>query len=270
MKQNCTKDIARVLSFNIRVGVDSSLTQVASDLYQLNAELSAFQELARHWSLGRSLDQTHYLASAQGHRNHAFMPLLQRAWSSDPYQGGPFHFEPFKFRGGSNETSKLYQDQLGYYGIGVSASGVLKDKGAIYLPFATDEQRGAQVFSWSYGNMSQPLIVLNTHLSVNKSERYTQVKCIVKYLKQTDAPLLILGDLNDSVQSELLHDLQLELGLSNLASEFGLENEFSYSVKNPSCRIDHILGRGLKVHDFGIAKMIRSSDHFPVWADISW
>ena len=270
MKQNCTKDVARVLSFNIRVGVDSSLTQVASDLCRLNADLSAFQELAKHWSLGRSIDQTHYLASAQGHENHTFMPLLQRAWSSDPYQGGLFHFEPFEFQGLSNETSKTYQDKFGYYGIGVSASGVLNDEGAIYLPFVTDEQRGAQVFSWFYGNMSQPLTVLNTHLSVNESERYTQVKCIVKYLKQTDAPLLILGDFNDNIQSELLQDLQSELGLDNLASGFGLENEFSFSVKKPSCRIDHILGRGLKVYSFGIAKTITSSDHFPVWADISW
>ena len=270
MKQNCTKNKARVLSFNIRVGVDSSLTQVASDLCRLNAELSAFQELAKHWSLGRSIDQISYLASAQGHGDHTFMPLLQRAWSLDPYQGGPFHFEPFESLKLSNKSKEAYQGDLGYYGIGVSASGVLNDEGAIYLPYIKDEQRGAQVFSWSYGNMSQALTVLNTHLSVNESERYTQVTRIIECLKQTDTPLLILGDFNDTIESPLLQHLQSQLGLDNLASEYGLENEFSFSVKKPNCRIDHILGRGLKVYNFGVAKTVKSSDHFPIWADISW
>lgn len=270
MNHDFTKNIARVLSFNIKVGVDSSLTQVASDLCRLNTKLCAFQEIGQHWSLGRSLDQTHYLASAQGHAHHVFMPLLKRDWSSDPYQGGPFVFEAVNPLEGKFKDDAVVQGSVGHYGIGLSAAGFLDHRTSIYLPYTVDEQRGAQVFTWSYGEMSQAVTVLNTHLSVNESERWIQVEYIVDYLRKVDGPLLILGDFNDTTRSSLLQYLESELELRNLASHFALENEYSFSVKVPNRRIDHILGRGLKVHDFGVAKSIKSSDHFPIWADISW
>lgn len=269
MKHSSYQNIARVLSFNIRVGVDSSLARVASDLYKLKADLSAFQEIAAHWSLGQSVDQLSYLTSAQGHVNDMFMPLLQRAWALDPYQGGPFDFESFL----ATSPSFLYEaltHNYGYYGIAMSALGTFDDQTHLYLPYSSDEQRGAQICSWTHGNMSQPLTVLNTHLSVNESERYAQVESIIDALKHQVGPLLLLGDFNDTTQSPLIQSLQARLRLDNLASGFALENDFSFSVKKPSRRIDHILGRGLKVHGFGLAQAVRSSDHFPIWADISW
>ena len=122
--------------------------------------------------------------------------------------------------------------------------------------------------------MSQPLRVLNTHLSVDETERYAQVLVITKYLRQSTGPLLMLGDFNDLPNSKSVQILKTELGLGNLAESFAqspeLAEEYSFSVKNPHCRIDHILGRGLKVHNFEVAQHIKSSDHFPIWADISW
>ena len=287
----------RVGSFNIKVGVDSSLRRIASDLYSLHLDLCAYQEIARDWSLGTSIDQVSYLATCQAHSKAVFFPLLKRDWCLDPYRGGPFHFDDFSFPSAqkfispvdkqpnkledlglhTNGDGKAHHIEsagvgaAGYYGIGLSANGSLTEKQFLLLSKEVDEQRGAFVAKWlpKANSKIRPLLVVNVHLSTDHKEREVQAYQLSMFLKQEKGPILLLGDLNDEPHSKTLQILCSEGGLENLSPPQLLE-QFTFSVKKPHQRLDYILGKGVSCLNYMIDTTIQSSDHFPIWADITW
>ena len=298
-KQN---DRLRVGSFNIKVGVDSSLAQLAADLYKLNLDLCAYQEIAQDWSLGTSIDQLSYLSSSQQHSNSIFFPLLKRDWNLDPYLGGPFKFsdchyypqdQQFKKLDAkelspqyinnyltSCESSKLKTDYAnkapeGYYGIGLSSKGLLSNHLLLTLPQQNDEQRGTMIANWFPKREActvkhpSPLLVINTHLSIYTEERENQAQQLSLFLRDCKRPVLLLGDLNDEPSSKTVRLLCEEAGLFHLSPP-ELTEEYTFSVKAPHKRLDYILGKNVTCINFGIDTSIRSSDHFPIWADITW
>jgi hypothetical protein len=126
---------ARVTTFNVKVSTEASIAQIGSDLCALNPDLCAFQELGAHWSMGAQLDQLRYLAAAQDHHASAWLPLLERAWSLDPYRGGPFSYENLS-------EGQPRSHRAGHFGVGLSAVGTFEDICFTYLPRVHDEQRG--------------------------------------------------------------------------------------------------------------------------------
>ena len=255
----------RIGTFNIKVGVDSSLSQVASDLYSLGLDLCALQEVGQHWSLGQSIDQTHYLAKAQNHDHAVFHPLLERSWTLDPYKKGPFHFQSYQ-----QPYHPFNSDNhLGYYGISLTANGKLNHIERHYLPYLDDELRGILVASWQPNHSFKPLTIINTHLSTNANERYLQTKVLINLLNQIDGPVIMLGDFNDTPQSEIINLLNKQNGFNRLAPSNQI-NSYTFSVNTPQQRIDYLFGRGVNVFNYGIAEHVKSSDHFPVWADLTW
>ena len=126
---------AKVASFNIKVATETTLANISRDLCRLSIDLCAFQEVGLHWSMGPQVNQLVHLASAQGHHATAWLPLLERPWSEDPYQGGPFRFHNLS----SHDTLR---PQSGHFGIGFSAHGQLDHQHGYYLTQESDEQRG--------------------------------------------------------------------------------------------------------------------------------
>ena len=264
----------RVGTFNIKVGVDSSLSSIASDLCQLRLSLSALQEVGRHWSLGCSLSQHRYLASAQGHPVSLFAPTLERSWSLDPYRGGPFLFdptvEPLEVNRTESPLSKRSDSPLGHYGIALTLDGRVGSVKAISLPRESDEPRAAIYAHWSpMGMPHRNIHVLSVHLSVNPAERVQQAKRLCEVAKGLKGPMLLLGDLNDVPSSEVYQLLTTKSGLFDLAPPRLRERE-TFSVKQPNRRIDYILGRGVEVLNYQVVDLSVSSDHYPVWAEIIW
>jgi endonuclease/exonuclease/phosphatase family metal-dependent hydrolase len=254
----------RVGTFNIKVGVDSSLSQIGADLSRLNWDLCALQEVGQHWSLGTSLDQSCYLGSVQGHSYTSFMPLLERPWTLDPYRGGPFQFSPYQYQSPPPPTRAS-----GYYGIGLTAHGRVTSVQKLYLPNMDDEQRGAIIITWSPSLSLPPLTVITTHLSVKVDERLKQVHKLIEVISNISGPLLLIGDLNDTPLSQSLTLFTQLEGMSRLASDAYLDT-FTFSVTHPHRRIDYLLGRGVTMLNYGVATNVKSSDHFPLWADLTW
>ena len=227
------------LSFNIKVGVDSSPATIARDL--LGAEralgtlhLCALQEVGRCWQMGVPVHQAAYLASCLRHQAHHFAPALT-------------------------------DDEGGQFGVAVTATYPLEGVQQRLLPRVVDEQRSLLSFTLSPEGWSRPLNVLTTHLSVSQEEREAQARVIADEVRRTEGPLLLLGDLNDLPNSLTLSTL-IEAGLTDHWREHhGEALGYSFSVKQPNRRIDYLLSRGLTCLEIKLLTALKSSDHFPLW-----
>ena len=258
---------ARVISFNIKVATETSLTHIGRDLCAMKADLCALQEVGVHWSMGAKVNQLAYLTSAQGHQSTSWLPLLERSWLEDPYRGGPFIFHGLS-------SDQTLGTQAGHFGIGISAHGVFEQKKVHYLPRAEDEQRGIQQVTWRQSHAPhRPLMVFNTHLSVNSAEQLVQIDALIKSCKDLKGPMLLLGDLNAQPESRILSRLY-DHGWEDLYLQANPdpyeEPRLTFSTLKPHRCIDYILGRGVTCLSAGIARHIKSSDHFPIWAEITW
>ena len=258
---------ARIASYNLRVCVDGSVSSIGAQLTGLDADLCAYQEIGKHWSMGTSIDQAAYLAAAQGHAHSYHLPLLKRSWSLDPYSGGPFHFETVL-----TEDIQL-SDEDGFFGVGLSASGQVLEQHVIKLHCDADEQRGAVCINWRPHESASPLWVLNTHLSVLPDEGLQQAKQILDWIKRCSGPLLVMGDLNAEPQSPLLQLFMTE-GLVDLYRQChpieADKDRVTFSVKDPHRCIDYILGRDVHAQRFEVARDVVCSDHFPIWVEVTW
>ena len=222
--------------------------------------------------MGTPIHQAALLASAQGHESCEWLPLLERAWRDDPYRGGRFHFT-------SLEPDQVTASDAGHFGVALSARGQLKSRRAHHLYRDRDERRGLLEVEWSPEPQAQPLTVYCAHLSVYPEERLRQVDELIEIMARSSGPAILIGDLNDDPDSECLRRLtQPRAGTSwrDLASDLisdsasSSEPPLTFSVKAPERRIDYILGRDVECIAAGVASDVRSSDHFPIWADLSW
>lgn len=268
MERSQSLQAVRIVSFNIRVGCETSLAQVGSDLSSLRADLCALQEVGSHWSMGGQIDQTRYLSAAQAHTAQIWLPLLERSWELDPYQGGPFHFHALS-------ADRPPQSRAGQFGISLSCRGSFEGLHELYLPRVKDEQRGVIQAVWNPPlAMLRPLTVLCVHLSVSLEERLEQITSILELSELSQGPMLLMGDLNDTPDSEAIRRL-LNEGWSDLLDDSKSEalpndERFTFSVARPHRRIDYLMGRGVTCNKAGVARHLTSSDHFPIWAEITW
>ena len=278
----------RVVSFNIKAATDAAISTLARDLVSLDPDLCALQEVGAHWSMGTPVHQGTYLANAQGHDALGWLPLLERPWSHDPYRGGPFTFS-------SLTPNQSLSERAGHFGVALSARGVFTDTRAHYLKRKQDEQRGLFEARWiPIGALmsdttneirpARPITIYCVHLSVNPRERLAQIDELIKIAHTHTGPALLLGDLNDTPDSEALRrlyaaswrDLYTESKNESAKSrvqgrsESAVASDFTFSVRRPERRLDYILGRGVECTAAGIAHAVCSSDHFPIWADVTW
>ena len=230
----------RVATFNIKVGVDSHPTTLASDLLALRLDLLALQEIGERWRMGVPISQTHYLAAAQQHPYLHFAPAL-----TDRETGGQF-------------------------GIAMTSKWPLKKMKQELLPQQEDEQRTLFITQidpphWSGSSVT----ILTAHLSVKEPERVEQAQHIARLAQEVQGPLLVIGDLNDRPQTPTLKVLY-EAGLKDpWRALYPQEEGYTFSVKNPHRRIDYLLYRHLRCTDIQVMTQVKSSDHFPLLAEFT-
>ena len=147
------------------------------------------------------------------------------------------------------EFHSLLQRGDGHYGIALAAPGRL-DSTKVTLPrLANEEPRGAVVARW------KGVSVVGTHLSRSRSARAAQVEALARLAARLDPPVVIMGDLNQSLA-----------GLGPLAGAGFRGPRRPWSP--PSRSIDHILaGPGLRIARQETLKT-RASDHPALVADL--
>ena len=238
-----TSSSCRCVSFNIRVGIETSLAQVATDLESLKPDLIALQEVGESWIMGPPLKQTAYLSSALGL----------------PY----FHFAP-------SLTALPGQ----HFGISLISRWPLLNIHHQLLPKEQDEQRSFVSAMVHPPFSDRPWGIITTHLSVNEPERIQQSQAIVEHIHQrfplSLTPLIILGDLNDRPSTPTLTPLTdllvdaYEYIHQKKSADTPDALGYTFSVKDPHRRIDYLLSRSLQIHQVDVATHLKSSDHFPL------
>ena len=121
-------------------------------------------------------------------------------------------------------------------------------------------------------NNSQIITILNTHLSAyNKISKKRQLKYILKIIKDIKTPVILTGDFNMNIKSEILNgfigDLEI-LGINHLDIK---GRTFKKSKRN--LPIDHIfISNSLKVKSLEVIKDkdkdMLFSDHYPILLEI--
>ena len=224
----------RIMTYNIKVGVDSSPATLAATLCRLNADIIALQEVGSGWQMGVPVDQSAYLASAAGLRYVHFAGAL---------------------------TDKLG----GQFGISLLSRWPILNPRSTQLPREVDEQR---ILLEAKVEAPTPFTLLTTHLSVADRERSAQLKLIRDRAATCRGPLILLGDLNARPERPPLQELR-SAELQDAFSVAGEGPGESFSVVDPHRRIDYIFTRVFQARRCWLAQRERGSDHFPLLAELS-
>lgn len=224
----------RVVSYNIRLGLEEGLDAVASVLDPLGADLIALQEVGDHWTMGEAIDQTGYLADAlkMDHRHHVVT---------------------------------IREQGTCCYGHALLSRTPLRDVESHLLPQLRDEPRRVLVgrLELSAGDV----IVMSTHLTHLDPERPVQLEALGALLAGYEAAprVLLFGDLNET-RPELLSPLIEGAGLTDHGAQ---ESQPTYPSRAPTDRRDVILTRGFEETSRLRVLETLASDHRPIVVDVA-
>jgi endonuclease/exonuclease/phosphatase family metal-dependent hydrolase len=222
-----------VATFNVRLGVETSLDEVAGTLLRMRADVVALQEVGSGWTMGDGRDQVPWLAEQAGYGSWRFAPAIPT------------------------------EDGIGAYGIGLlSRLPFVGGERLHQLPRDEDEQRVLLEQGVQAG--AHRLTVLCTHLSIRQPERLRQAEAVADRAAALEGSLLILGDLND-VPDSPVYDTMTTVG-RDVGEPLSGSASWTFSTRTPNRRIDYILVRGpwTVVRPAAPLRHERSSDHFPV------
>lgn len=236
----------RIMSYNIRIGIESSMACVAKTVERLGTpDVLALQEITAHWHMGERLDEPAYLAGALGLPHYVF-------------------------------AGALTDSQGGRFGVALVSRWPLETPRVWRLPRAEDEQR---VLLRARLASPTPMWLFNTHLSIRENERLAQAKAINRHVAAVEGPVLLAGDLNDVPDSPTVHAIRgVTAGhrdmprpaLTNSFETHGVGPPETFSTKRPARTIDYIV-HNATMSSVGPAYVARdgmASDHFPLVASL--
>lgn len=247
----------RVVTWNIRLGVESSLGRIGETLAALGPDIVALQEVGHGWVMGEPVDQAARLAELAGLPHARFVPAL---WTEPgrELRGLAQRLWPLEDAVAAGHDP----DTVPRYGVALLSRFPVRRLERTPLPRERDEPRvlGAARLETPGG----PLPVFVTHLSVNAAERLRQADVVAAALRRAPGPALLLGDLNDGEDApalRLLTRVARDVGAG--AGEAGL----TFRSDAPTLRLDYVLVRG----DWTVVAPARplpetASDHRPVLA----
>lgn len=224
----------RVVTWNIRLGLESSLARVAAVLGDLEPDVVALQEVGHGWVMGEPGDQAALIAARAGLPHARFVPAL---WT-----------EPGRELRGLGQRLWPLEDALAAgrepaalprFGVALLSRLPLAELRRTPLPRESDEPR--VLADATLDTPAGPLRVLATHLSVNAPERLWQAEAIAAALRAAGGPALLLGDLNDAEDSAPLRRLgRVARDVGAGAGPAGL----TFRSEAPTQRLDYVLVRG--------------------------
>jgi len=225
------------MTYNIRLGLDSSLERIAEVITELSPDLVCLQEVGRFWTMGEPVDMRSVLMEITRSPFGFFIPALQQGRAQ--------------------------------YGITILSRYPIQIVARIPLPRRVDEPRVmAQCDVRAQG---QSMTVLTSHVSVCPEDRAVQLSMLTEHLKTSlpdGHPAIFAGDLNATFEEPELGSLMQELNLRSALMEALGERPNTFPSKSPSSEIDWILVNDrLKVANAGVSSL-SGSDHLAVWADV--
>lgn len=224
--------VLRVASYNIRLGLEQGLSEVAKVLEELDAGLVALQEIGRRWTMGCEVDQVDTLARLAQYPFYAYCPTL--------------------IRNGH---------QL--FGHALLSRSPLSELRTVDLARTRDEPRRLLVSTIEHAGHA--VHVVSLHLSHLDDERPAQVEQLSRELSELQGPLLLIGDLNEP-RPEQIAPMFLSHGLEDCGA---IEGANTFPAREPRDRRDVIAVRGFSIQ--GKLEVIETlaSDHRPIVVELS-
>lgn len=240
----------RVMSFNIHHGADHAnvldLERIALDIESSGADIIGLQEVDNHFS-SRSdfVDQAAWFAERLD-MHVAYGANLDR----DPASG-------------QTERSQYGNAILSDYPILSSQNHLLN---LTDYPERKSEQRG--LVEAVINIRGERISFFTTHLDSRRTEqRLLQVKDILAITESHDRPTVVVGDMNARPNEPEVLELLTEF--DDTFADLGQGDEFTYPSDTPIARIDYILTRGIATALSAEVIHTKSSDHFPIIADLT-
>ena len=233
----------RVITYNIRKGKGASgrakipMESLGEALSTHKADVVLCQEVF-HSKHGGTDEQTRYLAQSLGFHSY---------YGANKFRAIGHH--------GNSTFSRLRAEHFRNHDISTNRI----------------EKRGALYVRLSLGDM--PLHVINVHLGLNKWQRATQGRFIVKLIDEMcgeGEPVLLAGDFNDW-QRSLDRWFVDELGFANALAGCVPEQLATWPTQRPTLCLDRIYTRNLRATSatrLDGAKWRGLSDHLPLLADL--
>jgi endonuclease/exonuclease/phosphatase family metal-dependent hydrolase len=235
-----------VMTYNIRLGLDSDLETIAAVLAQ--ADIVALQEVGAEWVEGVAGNHAQQLAKLSGLTHFRFASALTVRPGSDPAVVIP---------------APTPEDRPGY-GVALLSRFPLGPWTRHRLPKRKDEQRC--ILSGTVVTPSGPVTVMVTHMSTHEADRMAQGGALVRHAQTQATPLMVLGDLNAELGDPALDGLN-----RFLRNAAGDAPPASYPANAPTRAIDHIyVSQEIRVSMPSVAVDVHHSDHLPVMAKLEF
>ena len=227
-----------VCTYNIRLGVETNLGEVARAIRTLGPDLVALQEVGRGWSHGDGLDQTSWLAEATGLAHSLFAQALTTP------------------------------DGTGGYGVGL-LSRLPFDGPTVVEPLVRDRDEQRVVFEQRVLVGASAVTIVGTHLSIEADERRDQAVRVAALSATHAGPVLALGDFNEE-PGGAVYATMTERSMDCGAGQEG-PSSLTFSTRRPNRRIDYIFAspHWHVLRPAAPEQTLRASDHFPVTARLS-
>ena len=166
-----------------------------------------------------------------------------------------------------------FEEQIGLHdegdtGVALLSRVSMRDVVRIDLPWRECPWRPRLAMAATVKLGAQSMRLVNAHVDPHAAlgGQLEQLEVLVDYAKQFEGPTLILGDFNTLTRRKALETRHY------LESQ-GFETPFRTGT--PTWRgfglrlhADWIFSRGVEIKQFGVARPLNVSDHWPIWAEI--
>ncbi len=231
-------DTLKIMTYNLRFGELSSMTQIGEYIASESPDFVALQEC--DWATRR-----------------------KRA----PHQHGVKFVNELAYRSG---MFGLYGKSIdyagGYYGIGLlSRYPIIRSERVLLPNDGKTEQRSMLIADVELPS-KQIVTFICTHLEVKSSRmRQEQVRFINKHLKDIRNRIVLCGDMNAEPSSAEMQMLRKDWA-------YLTDDELTFSTMQPYTKIDYIWSRpasSVELLSTRVCKDVKLSDHFPVISEIA-
>jgi endonuclease/exonuclease/phosphatase family metal-dependent hydrolase len=223
----------RIVSYNIKIGAETSLDEVGRGLASLSPDIVALQEVGLRWLWGEKADSVSKLSAATKLPHTLYAPALA------------------SFDGGS-------------FGVALLSRYPLQRARVLRLSRVVDEPR---VLACARVDVaSHSLWVATTHLSY-KEDRISQARQIAEHFATLEGHKILLGDLNAEPE-EGLHKVAAP-GMVDAFAAKGRGKGLTFSVAEPKWRLDYAMIDPRLVIERCEVPAVRASDHFPLLVDLA-
>lgn len=211
----------RVMTYNIRLGIQQGVPAVAAALAVEEPELIALQEVGRGWTMGPAGDTTAALSAQLGLPHYIFVPSLTCA--------------------------------AAHYGHALLSAYPVVDAAFSRLPQEVDEPR--TLLETLLETPAGLVRVISTHLSHIEDRPLQGLRLLEHVRARPELPTLVMGDLNATAQEAFIAEL-----LSDTCDADPTATP-TYPADLPERRIDYVLARDGELEGTVISEDATTSDH---------